>query len=121
MLRPGKPISVLKGQEAKVKCESEGVTTTTLQWKKQTNSGEVPVPHSMVTVVKDRSTNQVRAILKITNAQREDSGLYKCVLRVFDKTDFRLKRIIVKGTLANACHFGYVPPAVQTSFITLHC
>ena len=112
-MRPGKPVTVRQGQEVKVKCESEGVTITKLQWKKLTNSGEVPVPDSMVTIVEDRSTNRVRAILKITNAQRKDGGPYKCVLRVFDKTDFRLTRITVKGMLANACHVGYVALAVQ--------
>jgi len=98
-LRPGKPVTVRQGQEVKVNCESEGVTITKLQWKKLTNSGEVPVPDSMVTIVKDRSTNRVRAILKITNAQRKDGGPYKCVLRVFDKTDFRPTRITVKEPL----------------------
>ena len=99
VLRPGRPITVLQGQEANVKCESEGVTTTKLQWKKQTISGEVPVPDSMVTIVKDRSTNRIRAILTIANAQKKDDGLYKCVLGVtfFDKTAFRLIRIQVKG------------------------
>jgi len=97
VLRPGKPISVLKGQEVKVKCVSEGVTTTKLQWKKQTNSGEVPVPDSMVTIVKDQSTNRVRAFLKITNAQKEDGGFYKCVATVGGLTDYKRTRIIVKG------------------------
>ena len=99
VLRPGKPIIVLKGQNAKVKCESESVTTTKLQWKKQTNSGEGPIPDSMVTIVKDRSTNRVRAILKITNAQKEEGGFYKCVVTVGDLTDYKRTRIIVKGNL----------------------
>ena len=98
-IRPGKPVTVLQGQKANVRCESEGVTTTKLQWKKKTNSGEVPVPDSMVTVVKDRSTNRVRAILKITNAQMQDDGLYKCVLTAFGKRDHKWIRIIVKGIL----------------------
>ena len=99
VLRPGKPITVQQGQEAKVKCESEGVTVTKLQWRKQTNSGEVPVPDSMVTVVKDRSTNRVRAILKIANAQKQDGGFYKCVVTVYGKTDYKRIRIDVKGTV----------------------
>ena len=70
VLRPGKPITVQQGQEAKVKCESEGITVTKLQRRKKTISGEVPVPDSMVTIVKDRSTNRVRAILKVANAQK---------------------------------------------------
>ena len=84
---------VMKGQDVNVTCESEGVSVTKLQWKKQTESGDVTVPENIVTVIKDRSTNRVRAILNITNAQVEDGGVYKCVLRVFEKTDHRLTRI----------------------------
>ena len=99
VLRPGKSITVQQGQEVKVKCESEGVTVTKLQWRKQTNAGEVPVPDSMVTVVKDRSANRVRAILKIANAQKQDAGLYKCVVTAYRKTDYKRIRIDVKGTV----------------------
>ena len=94
---PSTPLNVLKGQDTEVKCESEGVKTIELQWKKQTSSEEVLVPDSMVTVVKDRSTNRVRSILKITNAQKEDDGFYKCVVTVNGITDFKQTRIIVHG------------------------
>jgi len=99
VLMPSRPLAVLKGQDTEIKCESEGVTTIELQWKKQTDSGEVPVPDSMVTVVKDRSTNRVRAILKITNAQKKDDGFYKCVVTVNGITDFKQTRIIVNGKI----------------------
>jgi len=95
VLKPEKPVIVLKGQAVNVTCESEGVSVTKLQWKKQTDSGDVSVPEDIVTIAKDRSTNRVRAILRITNAQVEDGGVYKCVLRVFEKTGYRFTRIVV--------------------------
>lgn len=98
VLRPTTSVSVPQGQEAKVICESEGVSITELQWKKQTIKGDVSVPDNMVTIVRDWSNNRVSAILKITNAQSQDGGVYKCVLTVFDRTDYRLTTIIVKGT-----------------------
>ena len=99
VLLPTKPVTMLHGQDANVTCESVGVTTTKLQWKKQTDSGEGPVPDSMVTIVKDQSTNRVRAILKITNAQKKDSGFYKCVMTVSGKTDYKMTRIILDGKI----------------------
>ena len=104
-LRPGKPIIVLQGQEAKVKCDSEGISAAKVQWKKQTNSGDVSVPESMVTIVKETSTNRVRAILKFKFAQMQDSGVYKCVLTAFGKTDFKLTTIAVKGICNNCFEF----------------
>ena len=95
MLKPEKPVIVLKGQDANVTCESEGVSVSKLQWKKQTDSGDVSVPEDIVAITNDRSTNRVRAILRITNAQVEDGGVYKCVLRVFQKTGYRLTSIMV--------------------------
>ena len=95
MLKPKKPVRVQQGQEAKVICESQGVTVTKLQWRKQTNSGEVPVPDSMVTIVKETRTNLVRAILRIANAQKQHSGFYKYVAKVFDKTGYKRTRLIV--------------------------
>lgn len=83
----------MKGQDVNITCESEGVQITKLQWKKQTDSGEVSVPEDIVTIIKDRSTNRVRAVLNITNAKVEDAGVYKCVLRVFEKTAYRFTRI----------------------------
>ena len=95
VLKPEQPILVLKGEDANVTCESEGIAVTKLRWKKQTSSSYVSVPDNMVTIVKDRSTNRVRAILKITNAQMQDGGVYKCVLRVFGKKDYKLTRIVI--------------------------
>lgn len=99
VLRPTTQISVQRGREAKVICESEGVSVTKLQWKRQTTKGDVSVPDNMVTVVKDRSNNRVRATLTITNAQPQDGGVYKCVLMVFDKTDYKQTTVLVKGIL----------------------
>lgn len=64
---------------------------------KQTKTGDVSVPSNLVTVDKDRSTNKVRAFLKISNVQAEDAGVYKCVLRVFDKTDHKMISLYVRG------------------------
>lgn len=97
MLKPEKEIVVLKGQDANVTCESDGVSVTKLQWKKKTRSGDVSVPDSMVTNVKDSSTNRVRAILKITNAQMKDDGVYRCVLTVFGKTGYKSTRIVIEN------------------------
>ena len=96
-LRPSRSVTVLQGKEVKVKCESKGVSVTKLQWKKQTITGDVPVPDNMVTFVTDRYTNAMKAILKIAHAKIEDAGLYKCVLTAFGKTDFKRIKITVKG------------------------
>lgn len=98
VLRPTTAVSVPRGQEAEVICESEGVSIIKLKWKRQTNKGDVSVPDNMVTIVRDWANNRVSATLKITNAQPQDSGVYKCVLMAFDKTDYKLTRILVKGT-----------------------
>lgn len=95
VLKPEKPVIVPKGQDVNVTCESEGVSVTKLQWKKQTNSGDVSVSEDFVTIIKDRFTNKVRAILRITNVGVEDGGVYKCVLKVFEKTGYRFTRIVV--------------------------
>lgn len=95
MLKPKKRIRVQQGQEVKVECEAEGVEETKLQWKNQTVSGDIPVPDSMVTYVKDGSKNRVRAILKIPNAQKNIQGWYKCVLLFYGKTDHRLIQVKV--------------------------
>ena len=96
-LRPPKPINVLQGQEARVKCDLHGTLTATLEWKKQTVSGDVPVPDSLVSVIKDSSIKRTRAVLKIKYVQMEDSGVYKCVSKAFGKTHFKLAYITVKG------------------------
>ena len=72
---------------------------TKLIWKRQTTKGDVTVPDNMVTVDKDRSNNRARATLTITNAQPQDGGVYKCVLMVFDKTDYHQTTVLVKGIL----------------------
>ena len=93
----------MQGQEAKVKCDSVGISAAKVQWKKQTNAGDVAVPESTVTIVKDKSTNRTRAILEVKFAQKQDSGVYKCVLTAFGKSDFKLTTITVKG-ICNNCY-----------------
>ena len=80
-------------------CESEGVSVTKLKWKRQTTKGDVSVPDNMVTFDEDSSNNRVTANLTITNAQPQDGGVYKCVLMVFNKTDYKQTTILVKGIL----------------------
>ena len=92
-------VNVMQGQEAKVICESEGVSITKLKWKRRTSKGNMVVADDMVTIVRNWSKNRVSATLKITNAQPEDGGVYICVLMAFDKTDYKLTTIIVKGIL----------------------
>jgi len=75
------------------------VSVTKLKWKRQTTKGDVSVPDNMVTFDKDSSNNRVTATLTITNAQPQDGGVYKCVLMVFDKTDYKQTTILVKGIL----------------------
>ena len=98
-LRPPENISVLQGQEARIKCDLDGSLTAKLEWKKQTISGDVPVPERMVTVIKDSSNNRARAVLKIKFAQMEDNGVYKCVSTLFGKTHVKLAYITVRGIL----------------------
>lgn len=81
-----------KGGSTIVTCESEGVSEIQLQWKK---NGNASIQDRMVSIVKDWSTNRVQAILRITNAQMEDSGVYQCVLRVFEKTSMKSVEITV--------------------------
>ena len=88
---------MLRGGDAQITCETEGYTVSKLQWKKQTASGVVNVPDSMVSNEKDGVRNLVRAILKITNAQPRDGGSYKCVLTAFGKQDHLLTSIRVDG------------------------
>lgn len=97
VLRPKTPLTVRQGQQITITCESEGISETKLHWTKQTKKGDVSVPSNLFTVDKDRSTNKVRAFLKISNVQAEDAGVYKCVLRVFDKTDHKMISLYVRG------------------------
>ena len=97
---PDKAIFVLQGQNGTVTCQCEGTSIATLKWEKQTSdkTSYVAVPNSWVTNIKDSSTNRVKAVLKITNAQVADSGVYKCTVSVKpDKSDFKLTSIQVKG------------------------
>ena len=89
----------MQGQEARIKCDLDGSLTAKLEWKKQTISGDVPVPERMVTVVKDSSNNRARAVLKIKFAQMADSGVYKCVSSASGKTHFKLAYVTVRGIL----------------------
>ena len=98
MLIPSKAIIVLQGKSGSVTCESEGVSVVTLKWEKETESGSyVDVPSGWVTEIKDTSTNMIRAVLKITNAQLADTGVYKCTVAIKNKSNYRLMRIRVDG------------------------
>ena len=97
-LIPKAPIIVLRGGDAQITCETEGVTVSTLQWKKGTGSEEVNVPDSWVTNEKDMVKNLVRAILKITNAQQDQhGGSYKCLLTAYGNQDNLQTSIRVDG------------------------
>ena len=97
-LIPKAPIIVLRGGDAQITCETEGTTVSTLQWKKQTDSGEINVPDGLVTDEKDTDNNIVRAILKITNAQpKQDGGSYKCLLTAYGNQDYLQTSIRVDG------------------------
>jgi len=100
VLIPNKAIIVIQGQDGKVTCEAEGASVATLLWKKETDSGDVHVPKSWVTNMVDRATNRVQAVLKITNAKVEDAGVYKCIVKVQDKTNYKKTRIRVDGKFA---------------------
>ena len=99
-LIPEKPIIVLQGGTEQVICEAEGASVSTLQWRKV----DQPVFNSMVTNVKDITNNLVRATLRITNAQFEDTGYYKCVLTAFGKSSHKLTSIRVIGKFVIAHH-----------------
>ena len=55
---------------------------------------------SWVTNIVDRATNRVQAVLKITNAKVEDAGVYKCIVKVQDKSTYKKTRIRVYGKFA---------------------
>ena len=97
VLIPNKSIYVLQGQSGEVTCEAEGPSDSTLKWEKQQDDQSyAAVPNSQVNITKD--TKYVRAVLKITNAQLADTGIYKCTVSVPpNKSDFRLINIDVKG------------------------
>ena len=97
MLIPDRAIIVIQGQDGKVTCEAEGASVATLLWKKETDSGDADVPDNWVTSIVNRATNRVQAVLKITNAKVEDAGVYKCIVKVQDKTTFKKTRFRVDG------------------------
>ena len=104
MLIPSKPVTVLQGESESVTCESEGVSVVTLKWAKQVDSGSyVDVAADWVTVIKDTSTNIIRAVLKITNATLADTGVYKCTVAIRNKSTYKLMRISVVGRFVSAC------------------
>ena len=86
---------MIQWQDGKVTCEAEGASVATLLWKKETYWGDVDVPKSWVTNIVDRATNRVQAVLKITNATLADSGVYKCIVSVRGKSDYKKTRIRV--------------------------
>ena len=88
---------MIQWQDGKVTCEAEGASVATLLWKKETYWGDVDVPNSWVTNMVDRATNRVQAVLKITNVKFEDAGVYKCIVKVQDKTNYKKTRIRVDG------------------------
>ena len=102
-LIPEKPIIILQGGTGQIICEAEGVSVTKLQWKKVLPpSVEQPVPDSMVTNVIDNANNLVKAILRITNAQSQDTGDYKCALTAYGKATRKLTSIRVDGKFVTA-------------------
>lgn len=104
-LIPEKPIIILQGGTGQIICEAEGVAVTKLQWKKILSStNEQPVPDSKVTNVIDNAKNLVKAILKITNAQSQDTGDYKCALTAHGKATRKLTSIRVDGKFVTAHH-----------------
>ena len=119
-LIPEKAIYVLQGQDGTVTCESKGNQIATLKWEKRMDDRSyVAVPNSWVTNIKDSSTNRVKAVLKIANAQLGDSGVYKCTVSVKpDKSDFKLTSIQVNGRFVLLLHDNtkYLMHKLLTSF-----
>ena len=98
-LIPEKPIIVLQGGTGQIICEAEGASVSKLQWKKVLSpSDEQSVPDDMV-VNKKTANNLVQAILKVTNAQPQDTGEYKCLVTAYGKSGRKLTRIRVDGKL----------------------
>ena len=97
MFIPNQSIYVLQGQSGEVTCEAEGPSVSTLKWEKQQDDKSyAAIPNSQVNITKD--PNNVRATLKITNAQFADTGTYKCTVSVPPSlSDYKLTKIEVKG------------------------
>jgi len=90
------------GRDGKVTCEAEGASFATLLWKKVIRVSEdvevdVDVPNSWVTNIVNKTTDRVQAVLKITNAKVEDAGVYKCIVKVHDKSTYKKTRFRVSG------------------------
>ena len=105
VLIPDKPITVLRGGTAQIICEAEGISATEVQWKKVLPSSlEQSVPDSMVTNAVDYANNLVRATLRITNAQPQDTGDYKCTLTAYGKAAHKLTSVRVDGKFVSTHH-----------------
>jgi len=104
VLIPDKAIIVLRGGTEQIICEAEGVSVTKLRWTKVLSSGEQSVPDSMVTNALDNANNFVRATLRITNAQPQDGGEYKCTLTAYSRTARKQIRIRVDGKFVSTHH-----------------
>ncbi|XP_066017569.1 matrix-remodeling-associated protein 5-like [Pocillopora verrucosa] len=115
ILDPPRPIIIQQGQTGKITCQAFGWSVSKLAWKKRTDSGDQNVPDSKVTNVVDKSENLVKATLTFTNAQRQDSGEYKCVLTAFNKQDYKLANIRVDGV--DALKFLSPPPQVSSGYL----
>ena len=105
VLIPDKPITVLQGGTAQILCEAEGISVTKLQWKKVLSSSvEQSIPESMVINAVDNANNLVRATLRITNAQPQDTGDYKCTLTAYGKAARKLTSVRVDGKFVGTQH-----------------
>ena len=119
VLIPNKSIYVLQGQSGQVTCEAEGSSVSTLKWEKQQdNKSYAAVPDSQVNITKDAN---VRAVLKIANAQFSDTGTYKCTVSVPpNKSDYKLIKITVKGMFVYLFYYFVFLPAPQEFFNTYY-
>ncbi|CAH3045161.1 unnamed protein product [Pocillopora meandrina] len=118
ILDPPRPIIVQQGQTGKITCQAMGWSVSKLAWKKRSNSGDQTVPDSKVTNAIDKSENLVKATLTFTNAQRQDSGEYKCVLTAFNKQDYKLANIRVDGV--DPLKFLNPPPQVSSGYLGMN-
>ena len=116
---PNKSIYVLQGQSGQVTCEAEGSSVSTLKWEKQQdNKSYAAVPDSQVNITKDAN---VRAVLKIANAQFSDTGTYKCTVSVPpNKSDYKLIKITVKGMFVYLFYYFVFLPTPQECFNTYY-
>ena len=100
VLKPDRPIIMRQGQSGSVTCETEGASSAAvkLKWVKKTGPDSYQaVPDSQVKVVRDTSTNMLRAILQITNAKLSDGGTYNCTVTVKHLSKSKLMTIRIDG------------------------